>query len=500
MTGSMDTNKPDTEAPGTETLDTKTIRAMLSLQKPTVSYTPDIKARDPSLQKSKQGILQEWPEVDTPGHWQGFNADTLNILNKSDYGHILDLKTQKASMELAALRTSIEDSTWKENLTTAADVEQLLKWNHKVLKRTLDLSVTQLGRHPSACVCSHMHNDETSITGYSRLTPLGIDHTVTLEGNSTQDVLVIGLVRPSTLFDANLLLPRPRKLFRSKQSRQVENESLYLLRQLAHHCSSNETRYGYIMTEKALTACRFSDKACAVGEAELEGQKLKDMMVEIARIPWSIADEKELTTDLALWWLCMMQLSEIEKKGPTRVGSQGTRETGQGTRETEQLPHIPDQCVAPMPVVLSPQADAMENQHENEAPGTQLDIGEGDQSFSFEQEHAIMMDCDPSNNSNAVITPAWDPLFPIQQDFIDTPSNVFYPPPVMMDTDMDQRNWEYERSEGQARLDIEAQIPEETSTSLDNTGLGTLYSSAFSPFSTLDSPMTIHSPGDQHAH
>lgn len=226
-------------------------------------------------------------------------------------------------------------------------------------------------------------NDKSSISGFSRSAPLGTDHTVAFQRISDQDVLVVGLVRPSTVFEVHLLLRasqenelKPASTDQSRRIGPIEKEGLLLLRQLAYHCAKKKTRYGYIMTEKALTACRFSRMASptAARAAELEIEKWKDVEVEVARVPWGSWGKKHLTTDLALWWLCMMALSELETKDNKKSGSQETR-------EAEELPHISDQgsqvgLEALMPVVLPPlQAGAMGDQQENEAQDNQTRHG-----------------------------------------------------------------------------------------------------------------------------
>lgn len=467
---------------------TKTLREMLTLEKPKVSYKPESGVRISMLQRSKNSSVQDWPQVNNPENWLGFDAKTLN----ESYGGILDGRVYTAT-KVASLHAQAKECILQHEITTPAEVGYLIKWNDTLLRDGLEHGKAHIKQHNGACLQYQVFENEDSIIGCLKGAPLGADHTVKLGGSPNDHGLVVGLGRPSTCFDAAVLLPLGNYLYSRSERNRIHKESMCLLRQLADKCIRTRTRYGYVVTETTLTACRFSDMQSAIQDgAEAVCENDKQMKVEMVRIPWGDWSKDRLTTDLALWWMCMMRLSELEK-GPSRVGSQGTS-------ETEQLSHIPNQCNAPMSVVLPPLLDgAMVNQQHNEDPENQPGIGEGDQSFAFQQEDPMMMDCDPSNNSNAIITPAWNPnLFPIQEDFIDTPSNVLYPAPGVMDTDRDQRNWEYERSEGQARLDMEALLLE--GTLLDNTGLGTLYSSAFSPFSTLDSPMTIHSPGDQHAH
>ncbi|CAK7236769.1 hypothetical protein SCUCBS95973_009723 [Sporothrix curviconia] len=75
----------------------------------------------------------------------------------------------------------------------------------------------------------------------------------------------------------------------------------------------NRTRYGYIQTDQELVACCFS-----AGAETTPGGKSKDRedwAVEIMPVPWSAelrscGEPHILTTELALWWLCMLALSD----------------------------------------------------------------------------------------------------------------------------------------------------------------------------------------------
>lgn len=112
--------------------------------------------------------------------------------------------------------------------------------------------------------------------------------------------LVVGLARPSISFSA-------RKLINGGN---ITEENLKPMRQLAHLCCISQTRYGYILTDEDLVACRFSasdpNTSASVWEAE------------IMPIPWSKNGPTQLTTDLALWWLCMLALSGPHNRVVTR--------------------------------------------------------------------------------------------------------------------------------------------------------------------------------------
>lgn len=429
--------------------DTETFRTVLSQAAPRLSYTPEDKGKDPILRNSRHCDLEAWPELDSPVLWLGFDAETLN---KSQYAGILKDNIHGVS-ELARLRASAKVSSRKRTrkFTTPADMgSHLIKRGNRVLKPALKYAKKHLNLAPGAQLKSKVHEDSsTSVMGCLEGAPLGLDHKVTLRVNSKKDVLVIGLGRPSTSFDATLVLSQGRPWLTSDNS--MKKESKLLLRQLAYHCAMAKTRYGYIRTEKDLTVCRFSgmifSAAACVGAAGFESQRMKDATVEIESIPSTprdISDEKQLTPDLALWWLCMMRLWELKTGDNKQTGLQESRETAQLSQFQGQRLHV-SQFDAPMPVVPNPfqtsEAAVMGNQQGNKAHGNQLDIGNmNDQGFNFGQANQMQMEWSFSNNPNVVITSAWDP----------TLSNAV---PDNNDHDMDMEiSWgvEDENAEGQA--------------------------------------------------
>lgn len=230
----------------------------------------------------------------------------------------------------------------------------------------------------------------------------------------SRHALVVGLARPSTTFNPSLLLYGKRDPA-STNSSWIGKGSLFLLRQLAHHCDQEETRSGYIMTEEEFTACRFYDMpSTAAGTAGTDYQDVKERGAELVRIPWRHScQDVELTTDLALWWLCMKRLSQLENGDPTRTGSQETH-------DTEQFPRIPHQGLhvgfnAQMPVVPPP-LQASENQLD--VDGQSPDSEESDDMWGSEEQ-------DPN-------------LVTKQEEDTEIPSNQ---PPKMIDTAMEETGW-----------------------------------------------------------
>lgn len=141
-------------------------------------------------------------------------------------------------------------------------------------------------------------------------------------------------------------------------------EKRWPIRQLANLCARSETRYGYIQTDDELVVCCFGAKApvagggAAVGPARADvdgadffgGSQKKDdddewtnWSVAIMAVPWSTelsagagyggGARHVLTTELALWWLCMLALSDghrqlVETKDIVPIDSWDTVHAG----------------------------------------------------------------------------------------------------------------------------------------------------------------------------
>ncbi|KAI0868472.1 hypothetical protein GGS24DRAFT_482241 [Hypoxylon argillaceum] len=102
-------------------------------------------------------------------------------------------------------------------------------------------------------------------------------------------MLVLGLGRSSRQFPGRSLVDNPT------------TGTLWVVRQLANLCAHSKTRYGYILTDEDFVACCFSVKNVVNGVSE--------WTVAVKAVPWTKAGDTELTTDLALWWLCMLAVS-----------------------------------------------------------------------------------------------------------------------------------------------------------------------------------------------
>ncbi|KAI5920151.1 hypothetical protein F4810DRAFT_684243 [Camillea tinctor] len=78
----------------------------------------------------------------------------------------------------------------------------------------------------------------------------------------------------------------------------TDEKIVWPLSQLANACKIAQTRYGYIQTEEHMIVCRFS----------IHNREIWN--VALMPIPWTCYGADKLTTDLALWWLGMLAMSD----------------------------------------------------------------------------------------------------------------------------------------------------------------------------------------------
>ncbi len=112
-----------------------------------------------------------------------------------------------------------------------------------------------------------------------------VDHVIGLDDYPAK-TLVVGIGKPGSKWSGRRLLDADTV------------ELLWPVRQLANICRAAETRYGYIQTNEELVVCCFSERDQVMWNAA------------IMPIPWSRHGVEVLTSDLALWWLCMLAMSD----------------------------------------------------------------------------------------------------------------------------------------------------------------------------------------------
>jgi hypothetical protein len=218
----------------------------------------------------------KWPKP-TVTIWTDFELTKLN----ESCGHILDFAVSES------LPPPPDPAT--HAIEKDEHVKNLLLWNNALMQQTLQPAKTRLGLAPGTTLQYQCSTANRSFyakipTGQTRLS---VDHVIALD-DITLPQLVVGLGRPSTKWSS-------RKL--AKQLPNPGVEISWPIRQLANLCRTAETRYGYIQTDEEIVVCCFSRSG-------------EQWNAAIMPIPWTKCGDEVLTTDLALWWLCMLAMSD----------------------------------------------------------------------------------------------------------------------------------------------------------------------------------------------
>ncbi|KAH0555810.1 hypothetical protein GP486_006246 [Trichoglossum hirsutum] len=245
-----------------------TLRHLLTQQKPRIPC---------HLKTGRNSRATGWPEP-TVTIWTDFELAKLN----ESYGHILDSAISESRLPPPDPATHA--------ITEEKYVKNLLLWNNALMQQTLQPAKTRLGLAPGTALQYRCSTADSSFyakipTGSSNLV---VDHVIALD-DVTLPHLVVGLGRPSTKWSG-------RKLANQLPAPGVEVR--WPIRQLANLCETAETRYGYIQTDEEMVVCCFSKSSSGGWKAA------------IMPIPWTKYGDEVLTTDLALWWLCMLAMSD----------------------------------------------------------------------------------------------------------------------------------------------------------------------------------------------
>ncbi|KAH7134042.1 hypothetical protein EDB81DRAFT_803005 [Dactylonectria macrodidyma] len=259
--------------------DTTTLRQALTQKKPSIQS---------SVTSNKNAANKDWPELSNrPTIWDDFDLPNL----KESYGHILDLEVPAYQIQVPIADLELAGVV----IDKPSDVKRLVAWNDDVMKPTLDLAKSYLGLHPGIAL-RHARSDAEKTT-LARVTmpgkgqSLAVDHKIELDDFPAAN-LVVGFSRPSSKWNSKAFADTLETLTK---------EALWPLRQLANACKYSKTRYGYIQTEEELVVCCFS------GDGD-------DLKAAIKPIPWSRHGPHSLTTDLALWWLCMLAMADPNRR------------------------------------------------------------------------------------------------------------------------------------------------------------------------------------------
>ncbi|KAJ4307126.1 hypothetical protein N0V88_000503 [Collariella sp. IMI 366227] len=126
---------------------------------------------------------------------------------------------------------------------------------------------------------------------------LKVDHVISLDESYPEQHLAIGLSRTE----------------RDVERQEVRGTAVDAARQFKGGAALAEarTRYGYLQTEEEIVVCCFS---------KADPPAKERWKAAIMPVPWSRHGTEMLTTDLALWWLCILSMSgqrEILAAGDT---------------------------------------------------------------------------------------------------------------------------------------------------------------------------------------
>ncbi|CAM1502363.1 Fc.00g043470.m01.CDS01 [Cosmosporella sp. VM-42] len=253
-----------------------TLRRVLSQRKPLVRC---------NTTATRNSTSENWPKLEECVKiWDDFNLSNLN----ESYGHVLDLPVPEQLLMAPQPGQAFAGIA----INKAEDINHLISWNDGLMQPSLQFAKSHLRLYPGILL-RHKYStaDKSFIAKISSAPRLSVDHLIALDDFPSPH-LVAGLGRPSPKWSG-------RKL-----AHQLDNptmELLWPLMQLANICKAAGTRYGYIQTDEELVVCCFSK--------EVNGETGTDWKAAIMPIPWSRHGVDVLTTDLALWWLCMLAMS-----------------------------------------------------------------------------------------------------------------------------------------------------------------------------------------------
>lgn len=261
-----------------------TVRDALSRHKPSAACMA------PSGLNTKSN---KWPKIkDSLTLWSSFNIHCLN----ESYGHVLDLVLPESAVRdlpsVEALHTvdvGSDEGPRQLTIWTDAAVRPVLAFSkaHQRLHEGTALRFAAGGPTIQRRVASIVPQLDSRTT---------IDNAIGLD-DFAQQSLVVGLSRSSARWQPGSLVHGPMSALEG---------DLWPLRQLANLCKHAKTRYGYIQTNEALVAVCFAQPAGVVDASAV------NLHAQFMPVPWNTEHGTRagttLTTEMALWWLCMLAL------------------------------------------------------------------------------------------------------------------------------------------------------------------------------------------------
>lgn len=253
------------------------LRAVLTRQKPVIPCTAP---------PSRHPWYKLWPNLNNSVQlWNEFNLDTLNNM----YGKVLDFQVPNDQLICPRPHQYFDGVIIK----TEKEAKHMISWNYEMMKPCLGFAKSYLQLHDG----TQLRHEYSSVAepARARLPNMSkratADHIIWLDDIS-DETLVVGISKTSNTWRGSAI---------ERENNTVR--SIAPLRHLANLCKLSNTRYGYIQTDEELVACCFTKET---GATELE--------VMIMPIKWSKHTVNALTTDLALWWMGMLAMSDPKNR------------------------------------------------------------------------------------------------------------------------------------------------------------------------------------------
>ncbi|OAQ72507.1 hypothetical protein VFPPC_00464 [Pochonia chlamydosporia 170] len=269
---------------------TFTLRQILTQNKPLIAS---------QTKPGRNTSNSEWPKLSNITLWKEFTLENLN----DSYGHVLN------SYFTAHQTPPVPAELNRVVIRSDKDVRGLIGWHDRVLRQTLGFAMEFLTLHQDSNLRTQCSTPDNSFIAKLHLSgSLVVDHIIELD-NHHQPALVVGLARASSKWKCQKVLVNlnPNTPLPSKK------EPTFPIIQLGNICEKAGTRYGYIQTNEELVACCFSYAAVGEGQAagtgSTSGTTGRELKASIMPIPWTKRGVNMLTTELALWWLCMLAMA-----------------------------------------------------------------------------------------------------------------------------------------------------------------------------------------------
>ena len=276
-----------------------TLRDALTRQKPSSVCT-----MGPGL-NTRSGF---WPRVS--GNltlWSSFNIRCLN----ESYGSVLGLPLPAyVAQDLPPV-----DALHAVDSGTDEGPRQMVAWTNSVVRPVLAYSKRHLELHKGTAlrfVDSGANWGQRAANIVPQLDArTHIDNVIGLNDYAQQS-LVVGFGRSTSRWQPGSIVADPSG---------VKSNMLWPFRQLANLCKRAQCRYGYIQTNEVLVAVCFAGMPASAQQtmsarhvaASHNTMDIDGLSAQFMPVPWNTESGTSgttLTTEIALWWLCMLSLAE----------------------------------------------------------------------------------------------------------------------------------------------------------------------------------------------